>query len=169
MAFYNKICFESDSFIAFSNEWDWREKTIFIHTNQRKSQRWSAFFCATGVWGGKPIGRVRVNMTINWVRPLNIFDGIGFSALRLTWNLRMIKDKNVPNPQIADFCLLYVRVVHHVLWINYLFKSSFFSSIDGTTFDLQIQTFVFQGASHSFAVLVEMLYHFYDKPGLMPK
>ena len=26
--------FESDDFIAYSNEWDWREKTMFIHTNQ---------------------------------------------------------------------------------------------------------------------------------------
>ena len=50
---------------------------MFIHTNQplissfyikrclffaelAMSQRWSALFCATGAWGGKPIGRVRV-------------------------------------------------------------------------------------------------------------
>ena len=26
------------------------------------TQRWSAIFCATGVWGGKLIGRVRVNI-----------------------------------------------------------------------------------------------------------
>ena len=64
-------------FVSYSNEWDWREKTMFIHTNQplvtsfyiKKSnffvelaiiQRWSAIFCATSAWGGKPIGRVRV-------------------------------------------------------------------------------------------------------------
>ena len=35
VGFYIKICFESDGFIAYANEWDWREKkTIFIHTNQ---------------------------------------------------------------------------------------------------------------------------------------
>ena len=28
------------------------------------SQRWSAIFCATGVWGGKPVGRVRVDVPI---------------------------------------------------------------------------------------------------------
>ena len=28
------------------------------------SQRWSAIFCATGAWGGKPIGRVRVNIIL---------------------------------------------------------------------------------------------------------
>ena len=46
---------------------------MFIHTNQplitsfyiffaevAMSQRWSAIFCATGAWRGKPIGRVRV-------------------------------------------------------------------------------------------------------------
>ena len=27
------------------------------------SQRWSAIFCATGAWGGKPIGRVKVKFT----------------------------------------------------------------------------------------------------------
>ena len=54
-----------------------RKRTMFIHTNQplftsfyikrylffaelAMSQRWSAIFCATGAWGGKPIGRVRV-------------------------------------------------------------------------------------------------------------
>ena len=56
-----------------------RKKTMFIHTNSllitsfyikkvpifaelALSQRWSAIFCATGVWGGKPIGRVRVEL-----------------------------------------------------------------------------------------------------------
>ena len=29
------------------------------------SQHWSAIFCATGVWGGKPIGRVRVKESKN--------------------------------------------------------------------------------------------------------
>ena len=65
---YLKICFESDSFIAFPNEWDWREKNDVYSTNQplitsfyiKKvpifaklaiSQRSSAIFCATGVWG----------------------------------------------------------------------------------------------------------------------
>ena len=26
------------------------------------SQRWSAIFCATGMWGGKPMRRVRINL-----------------------------------------------------------------------------------------------------------
>ena len=40
------------------------------------SQRWSAMFCTTGVWGGEPIGRVRVKQKyfqyhyILWVRRL---------------------------------------------------------------------------------------------------
>ena len=55
-----------------------RKRTMFIHADQplitlfyikrclffvelAMSQRWSALFCATGAWGGKPIGRVRVN------------------------------------------------------------------------------------------------------------
>ena len=52
------------------------KKIMFIHTNLNNiilckkgtffaelamSQRWSEIFCATGVWGGKPSGRVRVN------------------------------------------------------------------------------------------------------------
>ena len=54
-----------------------KNKKMFIHTHQpfvrifmlKKylffaelaiSQRWSAIFCATGVWGVKPIGRVRM-------------------------------------------------------------------------------------------------------------
>ena len=55
-----------------------RKWTMLIHTNQPlitsiyiknvpifaelvMSQRWSALFYATGVWGGKPIGRVIVD------------------------------------------------------------------------------------------------------------
>ena len=34
VSFILRSCFESDGFIAYSNEWDWREKTMFIHTNQ---------------------------------------------------------------------------------------------------------------------------------------
>ena len=61
VGFILRSCFESDGFIAYSNEWDWREKTMFIHTNQHlftsfyikkylffpelaMSQRWSAIF-----------------------------------------------------------------------------------------------------------------------------
>ena len=32
--FISRSCFESDGFIAYPNEWDWRVKTMFIHTNQ---------------------------------------------------------------------------------------------------------------------------------------
>ena len=56
---------------------------MFIHTNQllitsfyikrylfiaelAMSQRWSVIFSATGAWGGKPIGRVRVNAKFQW-------------------------------------------------------------------------------------------------------
>ena len=77
--FISSSYFESDFFKPYSNEWDRREKTMFIHTNQplitsfyiktylffaelAMSQRWSAIFCATGAWGGKPIGRLRVNI-----------------------------------------------------------------------------------------------------------
>ena len=57
-----------------------RKKTMFIYTNQPSitsfhikkylffaelamSQPWSAIFRATGAWGGKPIGRLRVNQS----------------------------------------------------------------------------------------------------------
>ena len=33
VGFISRSCFESDGFIAYSNEWDWREKTMFINTN----------------------------------------------------------------------------------------------------------------------------------------
>ena len=90
---YIKICFESGGFKAYLNEWDEREKTMFIHTNQplitsfytkkvsifaelAMSQRCSAIFCATGVWGGKSIGRVRVKL---------------FSYFQIwTWNLKFV-------------------------------------------------------------------------------
>ena len=75
--FYIKIVFWVRWFKVYSHEWDWREKTVLSHTNQplitsfyiqklpifaelAMSQRLSAIFCATGVWGDKPIGRVRV-------------------------------------------------------------------------------------------------------------
>ena len=79
VGFISRSCFDSDGFIAYSNEWDWREKQMmFIYTNQpliisffikkvpifaelAMSQCWFAIFCITGVWGGKPNGRVRVN------------------------------------------------------------------------------------------------------------
>ena len=65
-----------------------RKRTMFIHTNQplitsfyikkvpifaelAMSQRWSAIFCAEGVWGGKSIGRVRGNFF--WIVNLNDF------------------------------------------------------------------------------------------------
>ena len=58
LSFMSRSCFE----------WDWREKKMFIYTNQplitsiyikkipifaelAMSQRWSAIFCATGAWG----------------------------------------------------------------------------------------------------------------------
>ena len=64
MGFISRSCFESDGFIAYSNEWDWREKkTIFIHTmyflELAMSQRWSAIFCATGVFGRNILVRRR--------------------------------------------------------------------------------------------------------------
>ena len=35
VGFYIKIYFESDGFIAYPNEWDWKEKkTMFIQTNK---------------------------------------------------------------------------------------------------------------------------------------
>ena len=34
VVFISRSCFASDGFIAYSNEWDWREKTMSIHTNQ---------------------------------------------------------------------------------------------------------------------------------------
>ena len=36
-------------------------KKVPIFVELAMSQRWSAIFCATGVWGDKPIGCVRVN------------------------------------------------------------------------------------------------------------
>ena len=36
------------------------------------SQRWSAIFCATGAWGGKPIGRVRVKIPIAGNRKVEV-------------------------------------------------------------------------------------------------
>ena len=74
VGFISRSCFESEGFITYSNEWDWRDKkTMFIYTNQplirsfyikkvpifcrmthsewAMSQRWSAIFCATGAWG----------------------------------------------------------------------------------------------------------------------
>ena len=38
------------------------------------SQRWSAMFCATGAWGCKPIGRVRVNLKSGTTSRGNIKD-----------------------------------------------------------------------------------------------
>ena len=34
VGFISRSCFESDGFIAYWNEWDWTEKTMFIPTNQ---------------------------------------------------------------------------------------------------------------------------------------
>ena len=59
----SRSCFESDGFIAYSNEWDWREKkTMFIHNNQPfiKSFYIKKVPITTGALGGKPIRRVRV-------------------------------------------------------------------------------------------------------------
>ena len=64
--------------------------SIFIHTNQplitsfyiknvpffaelAMSQRWSAIFCSTAVWGSKPIGRMRVNRPIEVWMLLNLW------------------------------------------------------------------------------------------------
>ena len=45
-----------------------RSKSLF--TKLAMSVHSSAFFCATGVWGGKPIGRVRVKFKF-WILPSN--------------------------------------------------------------------------------------------------
>ena len=83
MGFISRSCFESDGFIAYLNEWDCEEE-MFIHTNQplitsfyikevpifaelAMGQRWSANFCTTGAWEGKPIGRVRVNVIFSGI------------------------------------------------------------------------------------------------------
>ena len=77
--FYIKIMFWVRWFYSlFERMRSERKRTMLIHTNQPlitsiyigrylffaellMSQRWSAFFCATGAWGGKPIGCVRVH------------------------------------------------------------------------------------------------------------
>ena len=50
------------------------KSTLFAKLAMR--QRWSAVFCATGVWGGKPIGRVRVKIlmriSLDMSEPVNI-------------------------------------------------------------------------------------------------
>ena len=76
--FYIKVMFWVRWFYSlFERMRSERKRTMLIHTNQPSitsiyigkylffaellmSQRWSAFFCATGAWGGKLIGRVRV-------------------------------------------------------------------------------------------------------------
>ena len=42
-------------------------------------QRWSAIFCATGAWGGKPIGRMRVNSQVPSVQGVQgpVAPGVG--------------------------------------------------------------------------------------------
>ena len=64
-----------------------RKRTMFIHTNLpliswfyikrylffaelAMSQRWSAVFCATGAWGGIPIGRLRFKVPHIEIRKL---------------------------------------------------------------------------------------------------
>ena len=74
-----KIMFWIRWFIAYSNEWNWREKErclftltdllshhvvwkIYLFFDELAISQRSAVFCAAGAWGGKPIGRVRVNI-----------------------------------------------------------------------------------------------------------
>ena len=77
MSFYIKIMFWLRWFYSLLERMRLKRiKNMFIHSNQTlitsfnikevpifpeltMSKRWSAIFCATGVWGGKPIGRVR--------------------------------------------------------------------------------------------------------------
>ena len=120
--FISRSCFESDGFIAYSNEWDWRQKkTIFIHTNQflitsfyikkgtyfLPNLRWvsaDAQFSAqraregvnrSGEWGNKPIGHVRVNLG------------------------------NVEKPGLGVFGMIeiygIIQVIILIMWINRLF------------------------------------------------
>ena len=86
--FYIKIISESNGLIAYSNEWNWREKKT-IHTKKAlialieiknlpifwQISDWSALirtFLRNGVWGGQPIGRVRVNF-VHSQKILNYF------------------------------------------------------------------------------------------------
>ena len=124
------ICFESDGFIAYSNEWDWIEnKTMLIHTNQPLLTSFytvkGSYFCrisdesalirnfrATGVWGGKPIGRVRVKML--WklspvVRKLQSYPGLNFlnSPNSVVWtnrNGRKINEKWLVQQMKINMC-----------------------------------------------------------------
>ena len=61
MGFISRSCFESDDFIAYLNEWDWREKPMFIHSHQTFSCRIrvstdSQFFAQRALEGVKRSG-----------------------------------------------------------------------------------------------------------------
>ena len=53
VGFYSKIMFWVRWFYSLFER---------IFAELAMSQRWSAIFCETGTWGGKPIGRVRVSV-----------------------------------------------------------------------------------------------------------
>ena len=71
--FIPRSWFESDDFIAYSNGWDWRGKERYLFFAElAMSQGWSALLCATGAWGGKPIGRVRIKLIFLTTNNLNL-------------------------------------------------------------------------------------------------
>ena len=99
--FISRSCFESDAFIAYTNEWDLREKTMFIHTylplitsfyiknylffaDLAISQRWSAIFCATGEWGGNWSSAWGLKSTVTNIEPAweDILSTIKFDSVQ---------------------------------------------------------------------------------------
>ena len=100
-----------------------RKITMFIHTNQplitsfyikkvpifaelAMSERWSTIFCATGAWGGKPIGHLR----LIWNRSFFEF----WENDEISDNLKVLKiiyaSKHVYITHMAFALIIYTKI-----------------------------------------------------------
>ena len=81
------------------------------------SQRWSAIFCATGAWGGKPIGRVRVKIVYSETIKKFIFI--------LRWIILYLTDFCTEVKYIIIIILAFCQ--EHIPIVNYHFRCLRFS------------------------------------------
>ena len=97
-------------------------------------QRWSAIFCATGVWGNKPIGRLRVKPLKDDFVKQNVFLDI---KITYYWNLLgfpmflewlvYVNGLKVEIWWLWEVLCLFYRV--QALWQNWLEYDALFRSL----------------------------------------
>ena len=87
---------------------------MYLFAELAMSQRWSAILCATGAWGGEPIGRVRVDPSAAGARDLRLLQA-ATKMLQL--------DKNaIFRLFLSEIVILQLKYEHSMIFISIDYK-----------------------------------------------